>query len=173
MTTLQSTLPLVRIVIPAYNAGKTLPATINSALAQRYPAIEVVVVDDGSTDDTPAVLEAFGDRIRVVHQPNAGLPAARDAGHRASHGALIAWLDADDLMEPDRVALQVEFLLQHPSVVLVSTEFSAFREGSPDAHRFADVYYTRIGEAGGLEAVYGSRASLTPVQYHWQALWHH
>lgn len=163
--------PLVSVVIPAYNAGGTIVPAVESVLAQRYPRIEVVVIDDGSTDDTAAALARFGDRIRVVRQPNGGLPAARDRSHREARGEFIAWLDADDLMEPDRIALQVEFLLQHPSVVLVSSEFSAFFEDGRAIERFADTYYSRIPDAGGVEAIYPARATLTPRREWCSAEW--
>ncbi len=154
--------PLVSVVIPAYNAERTIVSAVDSVLAQRYPRLEVLVIDDGSTDGTAAALEGFGDRIRVVRQPNGGLPAARNRSHQEAQGEFIAWLDADDLMNPDRIALQVEFLQQHPSVVLVSSEFSAFFEDGRVVERFADTYYSRIPDAGGVEAVYPQQATLVP-----------
>jgi glycosyltransferase involved in cell wall biosynthesis len=161
-------LPLVSVVIPAYNAAATLPASIESVLAQRYPRVEVVVVDDGSTDRTPEVLRSFGDRIRWVYQENGGLPTARNTGHRTATGDLIAWLDADDLAEPDRIALQVDFLLQHPEIVLVGTDFSAFRDSGVVASRFAAIYYNQIADAeNGVDTLYDRRSTFVPTRREW------
>ncbi len=87
---------LVSIVIPCFNGAAFLREAINSALEQTYGEKEVIVVNDGSTDESPRILKTYGDRIRVVHQANAGLPAARNAGIGASLGSLVAFLDADD-----------------------------------------------------------------------------
>ncbi len=91
---------MVSFVIPNYNHARYLGQAIASALAQTYPNVEVIVVDDGSTDDSRAVAAAFGSRIRYIHQQNAGLSAARNTGVRAAQGEYIALLDADDLVEP-------------------------------------------------------------------------
>ena len=91
---------MVSFVIPNYNHARYLGQAIDSALAQSYPNVEVIVVDDGSTDDSRAVAKAFGDRIRYIYQQNAGLSAARNTGVHAAHGEFIALLDADDLVEP-------------------------------------------------------------------------
>jgi teichuronic acid biosynthesis glycosyltransferase TuaG len=97
----------VSVVIPAYNAAAFVAAAVDSALAQTYPEIEVVVVNDGSTDDTPQLLAAYGARIRVHHQPNAGLSAARNIGARLATGDWIAFLDADDLWLPKKIEAQI------------------------------------------------------------------
>jgi glycosyltransferase involved in cell wall biosynthesis len=160
--------PLVSVIIPAYNSAATLSASIDSALAQGYPSVEVLVVDDGSTDGTAAVLRSYGDRIRWVRQENGGLPSARNTCHRHARGEFIAWLDADDLADPDRVALQVDFLQQHPDVVLVGSDFSAFRDTGPVAPRFASVYYNQIADAEqGIDSLYEKRGSFTPAHRDW------
>jgi GT2 family glycosyltransferase len=93
---------LISVVIPAYNQGAFLAEAVSSALAQTHPDVEVIVVDDGSTDDTPAVLRAFADRpnVTVIRQPNAGLPAARNRGLAAARGAYVCFLDSDDAILP-------------------------------------------------------------------------
>ena len=95
----------VSIIVPAYNYAEFIEQALESALAQTYPNIEIVVVDDGSTDQTPVILRRYADRIRIVTQDNLGLAAARNTGLReASHG-LVAFLDADDVLLPGMVSL--------------------------------------------------------------------
>ncbi len=96
--------PLVSIVIPNFNFGRFLPAAIDSALAQTHPAIEAVVVDDGSGDDSRAVISGYGGRIRSVFQENQGLAAARNSGIAAANGDFLLFLDSDDILEPGAVA---------------------------------------------------------------------
>ena len=94
----------VTVIIPAYNYDRYLPAAINSALAQDYPVVEVIVVDDGSTDSTREVAARYGERSRYVYQENAGLSAARNTGLRLATHAFVAFLDADDLWEPAMIS---------------------------------------------------------------------
>jgi len=104
--------PLVSIVIPCYNQAHYLPDAIGSCLAQTYPNIEIVVVNDGSPDDTSSVARAFGDPVRVIEQPNTGLSGARNAGIRFAKGDVIVLLDADDRLLPDCVEARLAMLLQ-------------------------------------------------------------
>jgi glycosyltransferase involved in cell wall biosynthesis len=111
-------LPLVTAVIPTYNRADTVARAIDSVLGQTYPRIETIVVDDGSTDGTAAVLAGYGDRIRVVSQPNAGASAARNAGIRAASGEIVTFLDSDDRWLPAKTERQVDLLARAgPSVV--------------------------------------------------------
>lgn len=89
----------ISVVIPAYNYGRFLGAAIESVVTQTYPASEIIVVDNGSTDNTREVVAAFGDAVKYFHQENAGVSAARNRGSRESTGDLIAFLDADDFWE--------------------------------------------------------------------------
>jgi glycosyltransferase involved in cell wall biosynthesis len=109
--------PLVSVIIPAYNAEAFLGETLDSVLAQTYPNLEIIVVDDGSTDATPHLLETYGDRICVLHQANAGQAAARNYGARKAHGELLAFLDSDDLWDPDKIARQVALLTRFPEAL--------------------------------------------------------
>ncbi len=111
---------LVSIVIPNYNYGRFLAEAIESALAQTYPHIEVIVVDDGSTDDSCRVLESFGGLIRTLFQENRGPAAARNAGVRVASGANVQFLDADDVLLPRAVERLLEVLQAHPECGLVS-----------------------------------------------------
>ena len=149
-------------MIPAYNAAKLIDATLASVFAQTYPRLEIVVVNDGSKDDTAAVLAAHGDKIRVVTQPNGGLASARNTGARAAQGEYVVILDADDLCTPDRVGLQVAFMEAHPEVVLASSAFSAFDETGRLADDFGKTYYSLIAETpGGSAALYPTSATET------------
>ncbi|MFC5864167.1 glycosyltransferase family 2 protein [Acidicapsa dinghuensis] len=100
--------PLVSILVNNYNYGRFLSEAIDSALAQTYANIEVVVVDDGSTDNSAEVLATYGDRIRLVAKENGGQSSAFNAGFQVSRGPLICFLDSDDIFEPHKVARIVE-----------------------------------------------------------------
>jgi glycosyltransferase involved in cell wall biosynthesis len=106
--------PLVSVIIPAYNASVFLSATLRSVLAQDYPNFELWVVDDGSTDGTAAIVEAFArgdDRVNLLRQRNGGVAAARNLGIAAARGEFVAPLDADDLWEPRALSLWVDRFL--------------------------------------------------------------
>ena len=107
MTTKAPTMNRVSVVIPAHNAETFIDETVDSALAQTHPDIEVIVVDDGSTDGTLARLACFGDRIITVRQTNAGVAAARNAGAAIATGEWIAFLDADDIWLPGKIECQL------------------------------------------------------------------
>ena len=103
--------PAASVVIPAFNAARTIAASVGSALAQSMSNLEVIVVNDGSTDATADAVNRIADsRVRLVSQANRGLPAARNAGIRASHGTYIAFLDSDDLLLPDFLECGLEGL---------------------------------------------------------------
>jgi glycosyltransferase involved in cell wall biosynthesis len=104
------------LIIPTFNHGRFLGAAIDSALAQTVNAVEVIVVDDGSTDETPAVLARYAGRVRVLRQANRGLSAARNAGLAAAHGTFVSFLDADDVMAPTKLAAQLEVLERWPAI---------------------------------------------------------
>lgn len=95
--------PLVTVAIPCYNYAAYVGEAIESALGQTHPRIEVVVVDDGSTDDSATVVGEFGDRARLIRQANAGLSAARNRSAVAARGEYVVFLDADDILRPDYV----------------------------------------------------------------------
>ncbi len=107
----------VTVVIPAYNAARYIERAIRSVLAQTYPADEVIVVNDGSTDTTSEKVRQFGDRIKLIEQANAGVSAARNAGIQAASGEWIAFLDADDEWLPNHLERHCTLLLQNPFLV--------------------------------------------------------
>ncbi len=162
----ESDLPLVSVVIPSYNSAVTLPATLDSVLEQTWPRIEIIVVDDGSRDDTPEVLARYAGRVRSIRQANGGLAAARNAGCSAATGEFIALLDADDLCMPERIGAQVTFMAARPDVVLSGTEFSSFDEAGEHAARFAREYYSRLGRAQqGLGAFFDERVDVDVARW--------
>ncbi|BAU14187.1 putative glycosyl transferase [Leptolyngbya sp. NIES-3755] len=107
-------LPLVSIIINNYNYATYLGAAIESALSQSYPHTEVIVVDDGSTDQSRSIIEQYGDRILPILKPNGGQASAFNAGFAASRGDFICFLDSDDLLVRDRVTIELQALLDHP-----------------------------------------------------------
>jgi glycosyltransferase involved in cell wall biosynthesis len=114
--------PLVSVIIPAYNVECYVAAAIDSALAQTYEHVEVVVVDDGSTDHTAEVVAGYGDRVVTVSQENRGLAGARNSGIRAASGSIFALLDADDLWLPERLARCVPILVDRPEIGMVTSD---------------------------------------------------
>jgi glycosyltransferase involved in cell wall biosynthesis len=102
--------PLVSVIIPTYNRSDVVCRAIDSALTQTYKKLEVIVVDDGSTDETPATLKRYGDRIVSLVQQNAGPSVARNVGIRRSKGDIIAFLDSDDYWLPTKIEKQVALL---------------------------------------------------------------
>ncbi len=122
---------LVSIVIPTYNLAPFVPDAIESALGQTYVPIEVIIVDDGSTDDSAAVAQRYEPRVRVLQLPNRGLAAARNAGLDAARGAFVVFLDADDVLDPRYVRRCVETLLARPGCAYAYTQVEYFgtREG--------------------------------------------
>ena len=125
--------PLVSVLVTAYNAEPWLAETLASVGEQAYANVEVVVVDDGSTDGTLAVARRFeGPRVKVVTQPNAGACAARNRALGEAQGALVQYLDADDLLAPDKVARQVARLRDEPEGTVASGPWVRFRETPGD-----------------------------------------
>jgi glycosyltransferase involved in cell wall biosynthesis len=122
-------LPPVSVIIPTFNRAKLLPAAIGSVLAQDYPAFEVLVVDDGSSDATPELLHEFSGRLRFVRQANRGAAAARNAGIRAARHDFLAFLDSDDQFAPGKLTRQAEALLQQPKYLISHTDEVWYRQG--------------------------------------------
>lgn len=153
--------PRVSVIIPAYNVQPYIAEAVDSALGQSYHDVDVVVVDDGSTDGTVRVLAQYGDGITLVTQPNRGLPAARNAGIRASTGDVVALLDGDDTWLPERVERCVEVLLERPDVGFVTTDASLIdARGADLGETYCDqVPFPRVRFAEAMvrqNMVYGS-----------------
>lgn len=115
--------PKVTVVIPAYNAARYLAEAVESALNQTYSDLEVLVVDDGSTDRTPFLLERYGRAIRTIRKRNGGTPSALNEGIRQARGEWIAWLSADDAFLPEKLAKQMAYADAHPECALIYTNW--------------------------------------------------
>ena len=122
--------PRVSVVIPTFNRAHLVGATIDSVLAQDYRDVEIIVVDDGSTDDTPAVLARYGDRIRTVRHPNRGMNPSRNVGLELARGEFVALLDSDDVWLPFKLSLQVELLERFPAAGFTFSEFFILQDAS-------------------------------------------
>jgi GT2 family glycosyltransferase len=116
---------LVSVVIPTYNRAQKVGRAVESALAQAYRDLEVIVVDDGSSDDTRRVVADFGERVRYIYQDNLGVSAARNTALRNARGEFVAFLDSDDLWKPWRIESQVVALRRFPEAGLVWTDMTA------------------------------------------------
>lgn len=122
-------MPDVSILLPCYNASSTLEETLSCLAAQSYPNFEVICVDDGSTDDTAAILDAWQGRDKrfvVLKKDHGGIVEAANRGLEFCRAPIIVRMDADDRCHPDRVSLQREYLLDHPEVAVVSSLVSGF-----------------------------------------------
>jgi glycosyltransferase involved in cell wall biosynthesis len=129
--------PLVSILIPAYNAEATLAETLRSAVSQTWPNLEVVVVNDGSTDRSAEIARSFdGEGVRVVTTPNRGLSSAVNTAYRECQGDYIQELDADDLLSPDKIELQMKALLQRGDDLLLASSPWAYFYFRPSRARF-------------------------------------
>ena len=121
--------PSFSLIIPAYQAASTVGDAVSSALAQTYPAHEVIVVDDGSTDDLAGALSTFAGRIRLIRKENGGAASARNAGVAAAEGEFVAFLDADDVYGPRRLEVLGELGAARPDLDIVTTDMSLVVDG--------------------------------------------
>jgi len=119
---------LVTCVVPVFNGERYLAAALDSVLEQTYAPIEIVVVDDGSTDATPGILGGFGERIRSLRQSNAGPSAARNRGIESARGDYIAFLDADDLWTAAKTQTQLRRFEQNPTLSVCTSLMQNFWE---------------------------------------------
>ncbi len=132
-------MPKVAVIIPLYNAAPFIRETLESVLGQSASDIEVVIVDDGSTDQGPAIVQEYQEkttRVRLIHQKNSGPAQARNRGILATDSEYLAFLDSDDLWLPQKLERQLAFLEEHPEVALCYTDARVIdSEGRPLPHR--------------------------------------
>lgn len=131
--------PLVSIIIPAFNAQEFISYTLESVRAQTYKNIEIIVIDDGSTDQTRQIVQSYGHGIRYHYIENSGGAAVpRNVGIQQSSGDFLCFLDADDIMPSDRIATQLDCMMRHPEVALVFSDYHDFsNNGNSDLSHFA------------------------------------
>jgi len=132
--------PLVSVIIPVYNGERFLAEAIESVLAQTYRPVEVIVVDDGSTDGSAKIAAKFKDNVHYVYQPNSGPAAARNRGLKMVHGGIIGFIDADDLWTEDKLQVQLPHLAGDPSVEIVLGHIKRMwaAEGTRDYNQFTE-----------------------------------
>lgn len=140
--------PLVSVIIPTYNRGWIVKEAVDSVLDQDFSNYELIVVDDGSDDNTPEILAAYGKVITVLHQPNRGVSAARNRGIAEAAGELIAFLDSDDLWLPGKLKTQVKFFEENTDAMINQTQEIWIRNGmrvNPKKrhHKFAGMIFER------------------------------
>jgi len=119
---------LVTVIIPTYNSAKYITEAVDSVLAQTYKNFEIIVVDDGSTDDTDEVLKPYMDKIIYIKKKNGGPASARNRGIESSSGEFIAFLDADDVWLPEKLERQVEFMKNNPEVEIIFTKVANYED---------------------------------------------
>ncbi len=112
-------IPLVSVIVPAYNCTTYIPETLSSLFAQDYPNVEIIVVNDGSKDNTLELLKSYGNKIVLINKKNTGAPGARNAGIRAARGKFIAFCDSDDIWAKRKISVQLTYLNDHPDVGMV------------------------------------------------------
>ena len=142
---------LISAIIPSYNSARFVTHAVESALSQTYEPTEVIVIDDGSTDDTHDRLAPYHDRIRYIRQVNAGLSGARNRGMKEAHGEFFAFLDADDIWLPEKLTRQSACLRENPEAALVHTDTYMLHDATGEhvyvprhAERFQGRCYTEF-----------------------------
>ena len=158
--------PLVSIIIPCHNASPWLTATLKSALAQTWPEKEIILVDDGSTDGSLAIARSYEPRgVRVHTQPNRGASAARNAGLREARGEYIQFLDADDLLAPDKITLQMALAeAAGPDVALCCT-WKRFRHTPEDAVLTAEPLCADLAPVAWVALKFAQHAMMHPAAW--------
>jgi glycosyltransferase involved in cell wall biosynthesis len=136
---------VISCIVPVFNGERYIREALASIFNQTYRPLEVIVVDDGSTDGTAAVVTSYGEQVRYLWQPNAGAPAARNLGLRAAQGEFVAFLDADDLWHPEKLARQMACFHARPELDLCVTHLQNFwvPELHEEAVRFRNHRFTQ------------------------------
>jgi glycosyltransferase involved in cell wall biosynthesis len=122
-------MPKVSVIIPTYNRAHVLREAIDSVLSQKYSDLELLVVDDGSTDHTKEVVSSYTSKLAYIYQEHQGVSAARNRGIKHTKGDYLAFLDSDDLWLPDKLSTQMRFMEDHPEIHICYTEERWIRRG--------------------------------------------
>jgi glycosyltransferase involved in cell wall biosynthesis len=136
--------PLVSIVIPTFNIEKYIIETIESVLAQTYGNIELIVVDDGSTDNTLDLVKSYGSKVRLIQQENSGVCIARNRGIHESTGELICLMDHDDYWFPEKIARQVEVMRHNPKIGVVFASFIRWHSDAAGEFKTPESYNVKL-----------------------------
>lgn len=144
--------PLITVVIPAYNSERFIAEAVRSALQQDYPRTEILVIDDGSTDRTAGELTPFGAAVRVVSVPNGGPAKARNLGMQLARGEFIAFLDADDVWASGKLSAQVCHLQAHPETGVCYTGWHVWPAGPDGRWSRPDHFVDDVGRPGAVPA---------------------
>ena len=131
--------PLVSVVIPVYNGSNYVREAIDSALAQTYKNIEILVIDDGSTDNTLEILQSYGDKIRIFHKENGGVSTALNMGIKNMHGEWFAWLSHDDLWLPENIERKIGYINEYPDYKICYGEMDYINS----EHKILKIYNTK------------------------------
>lgn len=169
----QQAVPRISVVVPAFNAAWCIRRAVDSVLAQTCRNFELIVVDDGSTDDTADILAGYGSALRVVRQANGGLSSARNAGIAAAKGEFVALLDADDWWHPDKLARQLDLMDRRSELVFCSTSTAVrtpdgtalplWRCAGAQGRILEAIFQTHALVAGSGSAVMVRRTALSAV----------
>jgi len=143
--------PAISVIIPCYNAARYIGATLASVLAQDQPDLEIIVVDDGSQDDSVALVRAKFPLVRVACQANAGVAAARNTGIALARGELIAFVDADDIWLPGKLAAQLRLMQRNPGCAM---SYCAWEVWPSDVAQPAPAYLEALRARAGNEALW-------------------
>ncbi len=144
--------PLVSVILPTYNRDYCVHRAINSVLNQTYNSLELIVIDDGSTDNTKEMLEGYGDKIQYLYQKNAGVSNARNNGIRLSKGTYVAFIDSDDSWRENKLEMQMAYFAKYPEIVLCFTNISLHLEDGSIRNKFEVLKHTK-NEIYGLKEV--------------------
>jgi glycosyltransferase involved in cell wall biosynthesis len=148
----------VSVIMPVYNCARYVAQAVDSVLSQGYSEKELIVVDDGSTDETLEVLERYGDRLRLLRQHNRGAASARNHALSKARGDLVAFIDGDDVWLPGKLAAQVAYLRAHPGAKLLYGRWCEWRPDAsgnwPDPQHFADGYDESSVDPGASGWIY-------------------
>ncbi len=144
---------LVSVIIPSYNCEEYIAETINNVLAQDYPYIELLVIDDGSTDKTLNIVQSYGDKLKLISQTNAGVCVARNRGIKESKGEFICLLDHDDYWYPEKISSQIKAFENHKEVGIVFSNFTLWESESGGNFPHPDSY-NRASELDEIDQEY-------------------
>jgi glycosyltransferase involved in cell wall biosynthesis len=132
-------MPFISVLIPAYNNGQFIKEAIDSVLAQEYDNLEIIVVDDGSTDNTQEIVMAYQNTsIQYFHKENSGIASTRNYCLAKARGEYIAWLDSDDFWLPGKLIAQIKYFEEHPDCQIVFTKYRHFEDNENQERTFYD-----------------------------------